>query len=907
MNLTKILFRLAWFCLPSLSVVAQAQPEATPTPIVELTGRVISWDGQPIAGVAIRCEPMRGHLTSELLRSPHTVTDADGRFRLQAKPPAPDSLNPPQLFLGMKGLAAVSRNISWKRKDVAGAAAAGALAWVPPEEDDEDPEPGEEAAIPAEKPAAVQYEAETAMGDIVMAPGGRLSGRVRDADGKPLAGVEVVARDLLEQGNALRSGRSFGFYTATSTDNSGIFLLPCALPMGATLSFKLDGYYRERIEPVSTSTGVEMTLRPSGWIQGRVLDTEGRAIAEASVSISYELQTGQGSGATVRTGDDGSFRISIDNPGRWRARATKRFDKQYLETRSDVFQGPKEHLELSFKPLEEKEAAQKLPIVVVAKATGKSVPLFKAASVWEEYANQNANYLDYRLRSGLRNAAPSKGGTGEVSGPGKQGIAVGAVRVIAPGLAPATVKEVEWKEPEGEAKPEPLKIELEPEASIRGKLVDETTGQPVVGAQVFARTRQDRNQGYYDDGSSVPLEAVKSGEDGSFHLRGLGEGSWEVVVVDKSRPKVPPKEVDLAAQEHKTELLIPIPTGSTVAGTLKGATLGHGARVFLSRLPKQTFGDSSGYYSHYSSSQAPAETTEVAPDGSFQIHGVSLDNHLLVVRLPSQPRLGGDLFLPLEPFRVRRDGIRRDFDCSEDLPGRIHGKISFQHADVPFDRLVVVARLVSEEGRQFFSPYDNRFPGPRSFVGQNGEYELRLGPGTYQMIVVDLATSLAIHHETKKVELATGGSAERDLVLELAKIELELKQAPDVKECAQVERIEIRLLTKSMKEGGMNFGGNDNYDMGTGIRLPFGQTKLEVVLPPGDATFLARNQVAQLRVDDERWNIAPLGRGELEIAVGQGAKTSCVIEVGAPPEIPDPEKKEKEGADADNDGNAKKK
>jgi len=910
MTLLEILVRMALAGLLTHAAAGQTQTETPPTPMVELTGRVISWDGQPIPGVAIRCEPMHGHLTSELLRNPHTVTDAEGRFRLQTQPTPPDSQSPLSLFLGMKGLAAVSRGISWKRKDQALAAGAAALLWVPAEEDGEEPADEEEAAATPPAPTAIEYEAETAMGDIVLAPGGRLSGRVRDPDGKPLAGVEVVARDLLEQGNALRSGRSFGFYTATTTDNSGIFLLPCALPMGATLSFKLDGYYRERAEPVSTSTGVEITLRPSGWIQGRVLDTEGRAIADASVGVSYELQPAQTASGNARTGADGSFRLNLDHPGRWRVRATKRVDKQYQEARSDVFQGPKEQLEINFKPLETKETAKTLSIAVVAKATGKPVPQFKAAAVWEEYANQNANYLDYRLRSALRSTSPSKGGKGVVNGPGKHGTSVGAIRVLAPGLAPMTVKEVEWKEPEGDQKPESLKIELEPEASIRGKLVDESTGLPVAGAQVYARLRQDRNQGSYDDGSGVPPEAVKSGEDGTFHLRGLGEGSWEILVVDKKRPRLPPKEVDLVAQEHKQDFLITLPSGATVAGSLKGATIGHGARIFLWRLPKQTFGDSSNYYSYHGSSQAPNETTEVAPDGSFQVDGVSLENHLLVVRLPSPPRLGGDLYLPLEPFRVRRAGVRREFDCSEDLPGRIHGRITFQHADVPFDRLVVVARLVSEEGRQFFSPYDNRFPGPRSFVGPTGEYELRLGPGSYQMVVVDLATSLAIHQETKKIELVTGGSVARDLSLELAKIELELKPAADVKECAQVERIELRLLTKTMKEGGMNFGGNDNYDTGIGLRLPLGQTKLEVVLPPGDATFLARNQVAQLRVDDQRWNLAPLGRGELEIAVGPGAKTSCVIEIGAPPEIPDPEKKEKEekeGADADDAGNAKKK
>ena len=200
------------------------------------------------------------------------------------------------------------------------------------------------------------------------------------------------------------------------------------------------------------------------------------------------------------------------------------------------------------------------------------------------------------------------------------------------------------------------------------------------------------------------------------------------------------------------------------------------------------------------------------------------------------------------------------------------------------------------EGRQFFSPFDTSFPGPRSFVTPTGDYELRVGPGSYQLMVVDLATSIQLHDEAKRVEVAAGGAVERELKPELTRIELELKTAADVKEMAAVDRIEVRILSKALKESGMQFGANDNYDSGGGLRWPAGQTKHTVVLPLGEATFLCRNGIAQLRIDDERWNNPPLGRAELEITIGQGAKTGVVIEVGGPPEIPDPSKEKKADA-----------
>jgi hypothetical protein len=885
-------------CLLSMTLGVCGQETTSPNPAppdVRLLGRVVTWDGQPIVGAAIRYETVTDNLTAELLRAPQAVSDAEGRFTLVVTPPAPDAeaAARPQLFVAQKGMTAVTRGIAW--------AAKGADADNLAHEAGDESEAGEddpEWVPPDTTKKAFEYAGETKVGDIVITTGNRLFGRVRDAAGKPLANIRVTARDLLEHGNAFQSGQHLGFFCSAVTNASGIFELPCALPVASSLTFAADGFYRERLEPVASSTPIEVILRPSGTIQGRVLDPEGHSIGDAYVTVQYELPSGI-EVQPLRTGADGSFRTNLDRPGRWRLSVNKQDHDHQIEAHSEVMSGPRENLEVLVKP-EKADEAQRVPVRVVEKKTGKAIATFKATAVWEEYANQNNNYLEYRLRWQLRAARLAKDGACEVPGPGKHGTPTGAIRVIAPGFAPATRKEIEWKEPEAGQKQEPVTIELEPEATLRGVVHDATNNTPVAGVRVYARVHQDPSQGTYDSGEGTPNDASKTAADGTFMIKGLGEGKWDVIVRDPKRPRCPPTEVELTTAEQKTDLVIVVPSGATVAGKLHGTAIGNGTRVFLSRLPKQTFGENQGYYNYYGGgSQAPAPGVKVDADGSFRLGGVSLDNHLLVVQLPSQPRLGGDLYLPLEPFRVRAAGVNREFDCSEDRPGTIRGKLSFSHASVPFEQLVVVARTVNEEGQQFFSPFDTNHPGPRAFVSPTGEFEVRVGPGSYQLTVIDLSTTVVLHNETKKIEVLTGGTATRDLPLELARIDLEMQPAPDVKETAAVDRIEIRVVSKAMKESGVQFGGNDNYDTGTGVRWPVGGTRLSVVLPVGDATFFCRNNIAGLRIDDERWNNVPLGRAEFEVATDTAAKTTCKIEVGGPPEVPDPDQKEKDGANAD--------
>lgn len=890
--------------LASTQDSSSAEPKAEPK--VTLRGRVADTEGRPIAGAAIGYRAAKTTVSADLLAAPDATTDGDGRFELVVTPPQPGQGEARLLHVVTKGKASVAIHVPFQRVDAAAQGAA-----LSQHAEDQEEEEGETAEKPDERPAApqpkpVDYAPVTDLKQIVLIDGQRLFGRVRDVDGKPLAGARIIARDVFEQGRRFRSGTQHGFFCSADSDRSGIFSLPCALPQGARLDCTLDGHYSVRLWPVAAGTPLEITLERSGFVGGRVLDKDGRSVAGAQVAIRYEFGDEQSSAVTA---EDGSFRATLTSRGRWRATATRnqKAGQPAASGQTDVLSGPRDNLEIVVETTAatDKAQAEFVTVTAVDKKTRAAITRFRAGAVWEDYANRNNNYLEYRFRWTLRDATPARKGVATVPGPGKNGTRVGAVRVLAKGYAPATQKDVECQELEPGKDRQPITIELVPEATVAGVVRDETSGAPIAGARVWAEPRQDPNQGIYNDGrSGPPAEAVTTAEDGSYRLTGLGEGSWQVRVFDKRRPPVPAEDIDLAEAEQRTGFDLKLPLGATVGGRITGMPVIDGMRVFLHELPRQNFGDNNSYYTRYYGSQpASADQVEVQPDGSFQIDGVKLQSFLLVLVLPAPPRMGGSLYMPIEPFRVRKDGIQREFDCREDQPGRIGGKIAFQSATVPLERLVVVARAVSEEQQQFFSPFDTELRGMRCFVAPSGEFGLRVGPGTYRLDVVDLATGVRLGGSDKNLRVEANGTASTELPLQLKQITLKLEPEADVKQMAIVDRIELRLLPKANKQG---FGGNDHYDTGIGVELPFGALEATVVLPEGDLTCLARNNVTAIRIDDQRWNQPPVGRGELEIAFTAEAKNECVVKIGPPPEIPDPKLEKKEGdTDADGEGKAK--
>ncbi|MCA8953812.1 MAG: carboxypeptidase regulatory-like domain-containing protein [Planctomycetes bacterium] len=819
-------------CLTARSA-AQDTGDAPPTAAATgFTGRVVDPTGAPIAGAAIAIAAADELDTDTLLAQPMATTDANGRFTLAA-PTAASTGADDLLELGVaaNGFAAIARAVHRDRTDV---------------------------------------------GVVVLTAGRTLLGRVRDTAGNALGDVRIVAADLLELRTML-PGPRHGFRARTRSRPGGIFRLPGALPAGVRLEFYLPGYQRTWLEPVAADTPLEVALVPTGWLQGRVLDTDGRGVADAAITVAYELRA---AGPTFHSGADGSFRVPLERPCRWRLTAERRAgDTVVASARTAALAGPHDNLELVLQPNEDAEP-RSLTLRVVAPAGGAPIADFAAAVLWEKVAAGNPNYREFRFRQRSTPTATGHDGIATLPGPSRAQQS-GAIRVVAPGFAPATRLDVEWAEPSADAPPPEVTIELEPEATIRGTVRIEGSTTPIAGARVRARPLPDPSSPVYpDDGSS---DGTATATDGSFELRGLGAGSWQLIVEHDDHPSTEPVLVELAAAEQQTDRILTLPRGATVRGRLAGVATA-GTRVFLAPLPTRRYGEDRTPSFGRLPQNVDQRGVEVGDDGAFAFTGIPLGDHELVVRLPTEPRHGGDLFLAIEPFRVRADGIDREFDCSADVPARIRGRISFPAVPARLCDLVVVAETASTPVRGFRAAHNQRYAGPRAFVGRDGTFELRVGAGDYWLTVVDLATGVALHADSERLTVAAGGAAERDLELALARVDLTLTAAPGVDELAPIDRVEVRFVPQRFVNDARNQPGNDRYDSGAGLSWPPGQSTVSIVLPAGAVTFLCRNEVGRIRVDAQRWQNAPPGRAELEVVVGEGT-LACAIEVEGPSEI----------------------
>ena len=862
----------------SLALSCFAAAQQTPSATVKVTGRVVTWQGKPVVGAAVAYAGERATTTAEILKNAPLRTDNDGKFSIDC--PIRGDKNdpdPPLLMIAQKGMASLGFAVNFRHKDM-------------------------------EKGVRILPREDTDLGDLVMPEGERLFGRVRDKDGNGMPGVRVVARDLLDNHRALPGPRTQCRCVAV-TDQSGIFSLPTTLPTAVALEFEGKGCYRHIQAPVSVGMPLEVTLHASGEIAGRVLDAEGRGVEGALVTAAYERR---GSVSKVRSGPGGIFSLPLDYDARYRVVASRSDDNKEMtrtitrSRESDVMRGPAGNLELQLPEehaVEDKSGRKQSLRVEAYAADGTPVPGIRAAAVWQSHAQQNVNYMEYLFSTTLPDSKPSDDHTAMVYGPQEKESQTGTVRAIAKGYAPATQRDVEWAELEDESQRKPVTVRMTKESSVSGRVVDERTGAPVAGAQVWALPQLDPSQGNYNNNRGAPDDAAVTAADGSFRVGELGEGAWILRFTHKERPPTPAATIDLKAEEHRAGFDLKIAEGARIAGHVTGMDIPLGAKVFLHPLQTPRFGGNS-FINYSSSAQKPDNARPIALDGSFEFTGMALGNYLLVIDLPSPPRCGGSLAVPLEPMRVRADGVQRDFDGSADLPGKIRGKVAFSRATPTDVSLAIVAEQVGEDPNEQVFGSRMQIQGPRAFVQPDGSYELRVAPGFHQLRLVDAYTGLLLASGSERVRVPAGTEATLDITAALTELRFALTAEQEGKAMAVVDRIELRHTPKAdPKQGGrvQVFGGNDNYDQGIGIDVSEGATELRAFVPEGTVTILARNYVQQIRRDQDRGNNPPLCREEFELTEQDGARKEVTLKI-APPQDLEGEKPKDDPAHEKDDG-----
>jgi hypothetical protein len=855
-----LLVALASLAPLAAPLAAQEEPAT-----IALSGRVVDGAGKPIAGAAVAFAPVAKLTTAQLLANPEVRTGDDGRFVLRAPTlPSGDAADQPVLLIAAKGFAAVQPPLRWQFAKARGAV----------------PTPGRNEPQPR---------LDTDLGDLTLPDGTRLFGRVRDADGKGVAECVVTLRDLFDGQHTLRGPQSNVLCRAV-TDKSGIFELPCGLAVGASVEFTAKGFHRARLPAVAAGAPLEVTLPPGGRIAGRVVDDKGGLVAGASVWATYERR---GNSTPVRSNDDGTFELWTEQPGRFRVHARQPAPKdaprdrtQPASTQSALQSGPVPNLELVL-PIEAPAAATKptttLTVQAFAKGTKEPVPGIRAVPIWHDFALRNEAYLDYIASHYLRDTAASEDHQATVRGPSEGESQTGVVLVRAPGFAPTALRDVTWPEADAIATAKPLVVELPREATVTGRVLDERTGEPIAGAKVFAQRRQDPRQGRFGSEDEMPETSVETGADGSYRLDQLGEGDFVLRVLHAKRPRPGPVEFTLASEEQKQGLDVKLAAGARVAGRLTGLDLPAGSKVFLHPITAPRFSQNSSWSS--GGMAVPKERTQLAADGTFAIDGVALASYFLVLELPRPPRGGSPLFVPIEPLRVRAEGIARDFDLGGDRPGRIRGTLRYPRA-LPESLVPVVVALPIDDQHDhpvFYSQFQH--DGPRALVAIDGTFELPVGSGPHRLHVVDAATGLLLASPKERLEVGTNGELAQDVAVPLTEVTVTLTPPADAGPFVWIDRLEIRHQPPQPGAGNVVFG-NDDYDRGGGVPVAPGQTTVRLWLPEGKVTLLARGSSWQLSAErNQRGNQAPLGRVEFDLGADEKAPKAVTIEVAGPPKL----------------------
>ncbi|MCA1579853.1 MAG: carboxypeptidase regulatory-like domain-containing protein [Acidobacteria bacterium] len=325
--------------------------------------------------------------------------------------------------------------------------------------------------------------------DIHALAGARLTGRIVDDEGKPVAGARVRAA-----GTEIFSDQDSSTLSEAKTGADGTFAMEAA-PAGArTIVARAPGLVQVSLFQMDPKPDVKLTLKQGGTIRGVVLDPTGKAAAGAIV-----ISEDQG----AESGPDGTFRLAGVEPGVRNIQAVWKEDFAVRRDNLRVKRGQEVEV-----PLKLARAAA-IAGTVIDEATRK--PLAGA-----RLAASSAGPA-FGLRRAERRVRADAKGKFRLNGLAPRPYAVTGSRE---GYLASVINGVSA----GTAAPGTVALALAKAASVAGKVVDEK-GQPVAGANVHFAL-EGGMRGFLRRGPSTLMGArgAFTAADGTFRLRNLAAG-----------------------------------------------------------------------------------------------------------------------------------------------------------------------------------------------------------------------------------------------------------------------------------------------------------------------------------------------------------------------------------------------
>lgn len=521
-----------------------------------VTGRVLDSSGAPVPGAKVAWEVYRTDEetlvdeTAATAPAPigETVTDAEGRFKV--------ALDKPGVEVSIRILPG---------------ALPGALLGGPYDSTED-----------------------AALGDIELSAAEKVSGRVTDDAGKPVAGARVRA-----YGGLPFEDENVTLYAETTTGADGTFAIPNS-PGRGRVTARGKGYspatqtsFQERV------TRVTLTLGIGGTVHGTVLDSDGKPV-EGAIVVSGAL--------AAKTDASGQYRIAGVPAG---FQAVEAFWKDFAARKDSL-------------------RVKKGETVEVPLRLGRSALV--TGTVLDEKTRRPISGVRVSASTGgfsLRGAEPGRRARTDAKGKfrltGLRSRAY-AIRAAKTDYLPVTMPGVVA----GVSAPGTISIALQKSASITGRVTDDA-GAPVVGARVrIARDTGIRAIMRGGPAAFLGRPGATTGPDGTFAMRGLApQKNLTLEAVKSSYVTAKRHGVTLGAGQIVKDVALVLKRGLEARGRVTD-TAGNpiaGAEIRLAQSER----GGGGFMVRIGGMNREKPDATSGADGSFRVAGLEAGEYALAV------------------------------------------------------------------------------------------------------------------------------------------------------------------------------------------------------------------------------------------------------------------------------------
>ncbi|MCI0586738.1 MAG: carboxypeptidase-like regulatory domain-containing protein [Planctomycetes bacterium] len=526
-------------------------------PAGRLEGTVRATDGRPVAGALVVCEP-HGEPS---VRPVACRSGADGAFVLRGLAP------------GRHEAAAFGEGFA--------------------------PAIAKDLAVSARQAARCE---------LRLAGPSSVSGRVLDQTGKGVGGARVQAFPSIEFRR--RSGFGSAPYGQAVAGADGSFRIGSLGAGEHQVSAEAPGFgpagnRKVQVPAGGAIEGVELVLDAGKVLAGKVLDRDGAPVEDASVRADLDTSgLGRKSGerktlatrVTARTSADGSFRLGGLGDGPFIVRASH---PEHGARRLEPVEPGREDLGLRL------PGRTGVAGIVREAESGEPVRRFTV-----EFGEPDERFsLPFHLRGNMpARRFDSADGSFEIVELKSSEV---GLRVTAPGFVQESLPKIEVKP--GEVRRD-VDVRLRRGGSIRGRVVEQGSGEPVAGVEVHWNAERE------DAAPELPRGRGTSGPDGSFLLQGLRPGKANLSASHSDFVPGPGVLVEVRAEEVTEGISLAIDRG----GAIEGLAVGPDGFSYAGSMANVSPLGEAGW-----------KDAVVGEDGRFRVGGLRPGKYL--VRVPHPP------------------------------------------------------------------------------------------------------------------------------------------------------------------------------------------------------------------------------------------------------------------------------